>query len=271
MMDGDLERPAPPTDPSLFGSAESATRGGGARARQAPPPRPRRSVTDVAASTVGAVCQRIVVWFCRALLRLRAECRVEGIQHFPASGPVVLASHHVHHALDGAVLLAVTPRRLHPMVAVDWARPGLPRWTVGRACRLLAWPTVLRPDHPGATDPDEAARMLRRATREAVALLRDGQALLVFPEGYPNVDPHWTPKSDLDAWLPFDAGFAHLARLAERNGAPPAIVPVGFHYRPGRRWRIVARFGPPQFLPPNADLAAFAADVESRARALSAP
>lgn len=229
-------------------------------------------MTGVAASIVGDACARIVVWFCRALLRLRAEIRVEGVEQIPVSGPVVLASRHVHHALDGAALLVVTPRRLHAMVAIDWARPGPPRWIVDRACRLLAWPTVLRPDHPGSARPDEAARMLRRATREAVALLRDGQALLVFPEGYPNIDPHWTPKPDFDAWLPFDAGFAQLARLAERTGASPSpIVPVGFHYRPGRRWRVVVRFGTPRLLPPDADLAAFVADVEACARALSAP
>ncbi|HEU0114348.1 MAG TPA: 1-acyl-sn-glycerol-3-phosphate acyltransferase [Thermomicrobiales bacterium] len=197
---------------------------------------------------------------------------MDGLEHIPLTGPVVLASRHVHHALDGALLLAVAPRRLHAMVAVDWARPGLPRRIIDRACRLLGWPTVLRPSHPGATDPDEAARMLRRATREAIALLRDGQTLLVFPEGYPNVDPHWTPKPDLDAWLPFDPGFAHLVRLAQRNGAPPTpVVPVGFHYWPGRRWRIVARFGAPRFLPPDADLAVFVAEIEACTRALSEP
>jgi 1-acyl-sn-glycerol-3-phosphate acyltransferase len=221
---------------------------------------------------IGTLCNWIVVWFCRALLRLRADCRVEGIEHVPASGPVVLASRHVHHALDGAMLLAVTPRRLHPMVAIDWAHSGPPRWIIDRACRLLAWPTVLRPGHPGATDADEAARMLRRATREAIALLRDGRALLVFPEGYPNIDPHWTPKPNLEAWLPFDAGFAHLARLAQRNGAPATpVVPVGFHYRRGRRWRIVARFGAPRVLSPDADLALFVADIEASVRALSVP
>ncbi|HET7092812.1 MAG TPA: 1-acyl-sn-glycerol-3-phosphate acyltransferase, partial [Thermomicrobiales bacterium] len=144
---------------------------------------------------MGALGNWIVVSVCRWLLRLRADCRVEGIEHIPPSGPVVLASRHVHHALDGAVLLAATPRRLHAIVAIDWARRGPLRWVMGRACGVLDWPTVLRPGHPGAVDREDAARMLRRAIREAVALLSDGQALLVFPEGYPTIDPHWTPKA----------------------------------------------------------------------------
>jgi 1-acyl-sn-glycerol-3-phosphate acyltransferase len=224
---------------------------------------------------LAALCYAGVVRFCRVLLRLSADWRVEGLDHVPSTGPVVLAARHVHHALDGALLLSVTPRRLHAMVAVDWARPGPGRWLIERGCRLLEWPTVLRSDHPGAGDPDEAARMLRRAAREAIALLRDGQTLLVFPEGYPNIDPHWTPKADRAAWLTFDDGFARLVHLAERDGAPRvAIVPVGFHYgtagRARRGWRIVARFGAPRFLPVGVDRAAFVAGIEAAARALSA-
>ncbi len=230
----------------------------------------RNRVAPGAASMIGALCERFVVLCGRAILRLSADCRVEGLEHVPRSGPIILAARHVHHALDGCVILAVVPRRVHAIVAVDWARPGPLRRLVDRACRLLAWPTVLRPDHPGATDRDEAARILRRATRDAVALLRDGRLLLLFPEAYPNIDPHWTPKSDLDAWLPFEDGFARLAHLAERDGETRVpVVPVGFHYRCGRRWQIVVRFGAPRRLPPDADLTRFVAEIEADVRTLS--
>jgi putative membrane protein len=83
--------------------------------------------------------------------------------------------------------------------------------------------------------------------RDAAALLRDGRVVLVFPEGYPVVDPTATaatPRARDDAeMLPFAAGFRTIARLA---GTSPAIVPLGFRYdRDGARWRIAARFGTP--------------------------
>ena len=66
------------------------------------------------------------------------------------------------------------------------------------------------------------------ATRECVGLLRGGQVLLVFPEGYPNIDPSFTPKLDDGAFLPFEPGFLRFVALAEQDGITRVpIVPVG--------------------------------------------
>ncbi len=106
-----------------------------------------------------------------------------------------------------------------------------------------------------------------------MALLRAGELLLVFPEGYPNVDPRPTPKPDLDAFLPFRPGFARFAALAERDGRTRVpIVPVGFHYEHGTEptWRIALRFGAPIHITRDGDHDALVSQVEERVRALSA-
>ena len=73
-----------------------------------------------------------------------------------------------------------------------------------------------------------ARRQLLRATRECVDLLRAGQLVLVFPEGYPNIDPSFTPKSADETMLPFRPGFLRFAALAELDGMTRVpIVPVG--------------------------------------------
>ena len=207
-------------------------------------------------------------------MRRSVELVVEGREHLPTSGPLLLAARHVHHLLDGCILTTLVGRPLHILVAVDWTRPGPQRRLLDLATGLLRWPAVIRDDAPCAASPAEAQRRLRAATRDAVSLLREGRALLVFPEGYPAVDPHPTPKAGLDDFLPFRPGFVRLAAFAERAGAPPVpIVPVGFWYgpRPVGGWRVVARLGPPVRLGEVASSLAAASWVEQEVQRLSEP
>lgn len=219
----------------------------------------------------GKVGGKIVAAYCRRALRREADLVVEGLDHLPRTGPVLVAARHVHHALDGCALITTVPRPVHILVALDWTRPGRDRRVMNWACDSLRWPRVLRPDSPAPVDPAAASRLLRRASRDAVALLREGRLLVVFPEGYPNVDPRPTPKVDLAAFLPFRPGFVRLAALAQRDGTTRvAIVPTGFAYEPGARWRVTLRFDSPRFLTPGADPARVAQEVEARVRTLSA-
>lgn len=218
-----------------------------------------------------AIGRRFIGTYCRRALRRQADLHVEGLHHLPSTGPVLLAARHVHHLLDGCALVTTIQRPVHIVVALDWTKSGRDRRVMSLACGSLRWPTVLRHDSPAPVDPREAVRLLRRASRDAVTLLRDGRVLLVFPEGYPNVDPHPTPKPDLDAFLPFRPGFVRLAALAERDGRTRvAIVPTGFTYERGDTgWRMTLRFDPPRYLERSRNHAAFARDIEARVRVLS--
>ena len=95
--------------------------------------------------------------------------------------------------------------------------------------------------------PGPGWRLNRDGYRLSLRLLREGRLLLVFPEGYPAIDPEGSRKADPEGFLPFDAGFLVLA---ERAGLEVPIVPVGLWYapRPGGGWTVWLRFGRPMRL-----------------------
>lgn len=87
-------------------------------------------------------------------------------------------------------------------------------------------------------------RHQRSALDDSVALLTEGRVLVVFPEGYPNIDRHYTPKTKPEEVLPFKGGFAAIAAAAERRlGSPIAIVPCGFSYTRNGSWTARLNIG----------------------------
>jgi 1-acyl-sn-glycerol-3-phosphate acyltransferase len=150
------------------------------------------------------------------------------------------------------------------------------------AIRSAGWPAVLRPDavtrRSDGTRPqsrsvfreDDIARYQRRALRDAVHVLARGGALLIFPEGYPNLDPNFTPKKEPEEFLPFHAGFAVIAAAAQRRlGAPVPTVPVGLRYEAGERWRVRIRYGVPMVARDFASRRSFVEAVEAAVIKLS--
>src|SRR5205814_9999045 len=96
--------------------------------------------------------------------------------------------------------------------------------------------------------------------------------LVMFPEGYASIDPHPTPKQDIDAFLPFQRGFVRFAELAERDGKTRvAIIPAGFTYtREGDKpWQATVRFGSALFRSDFASSELLLQAVEERVHALS--
>jgi putative membrane protein len=219
---------------------------------------------------IGAIGPRVLAWW--SLLTQAESVQIEGLEHVPANGPVLLVSRHVHHLLDGTILIKYVRRTIHIVVGLDWtADPHERRW-MERACRWAGWPVLLRPQTVaagGAYSTDEVNRYLRSGLRDAAELLRDGRVVVVFPEGYPLIEPVRAGVSarvqDDGAVLPFDGGFRSVVQRATHYGARGiAIVPVGFAYeRGGSKWRIRARFG----VPMDADAAVDA--VEHAVRELS--
>jgi 1-acyl-sn-glycerol-3-phosphate acyltransferase len=186
-----------------------------------------------------------------ALATRAGHVTLEGLEHVPQAGPVLLVARHYHHLLDGAVILRWVPRPVHIIVGLDWTENARQRAWMERACRAAQYPVVLRPATLGTTagySRDELLRYTRRGIADAAALLHEGRVVLVFPEGYPNIDPASTQKSG-DELLPFAAGWERVVTIAERNSnTHVAIVPVGFVYalETNGRWSVTARFGTPR-------------------------
>lgn len=220
----------------------------------------------------------------RMVLSRQGRVRVEGIEHVPASGPVMIAARHYHHLLDGCALITAIDRPLHVVVGLDWIEGAMARRAMDALCRTARWPIVLRPDDarvtantPRRTDVerDRDRRVaLRMSARDVTSLLAEGRVVVVFPEGYPNIDPSFTPKTG-DAFLPFQPGFVRYARIAGRSGAGTVpIVPAGFAYERdagSARWRVTLRFGRAIDLRAGAPDSDIVDEVERAVRTLSRP
>lgn len=227
------------------------------------------------------MAHRTIHTFCRMAARHNLQLEVEGMQHVPASGPVLIAARHYHHIYDGCALITAIPRCVHILVALDWIRNAWTRRLMEWACHAARWPSMLRADTNNRTlasghsayRPQEATRYLRHAVADAVRLLREGEVLVIFPEAYPNVDPVFTPKAGADAFLPFRTGVIRLVELAERDGATHVqIVPAGLTYQQdGQRLRCILRLGAPLSISADSDKGAILRAIEEQVHTLSAP
>lgn len=147
--------------------------------------------------------------------------QVVGAENVPADGPVLLAPNHTG-VVDGPVVLGVTPRPAHFLVKQEMFTGP-----VGAVLRAAGQIPV---DRDGG----------RSALAAALAVLRRGGAVGVFPEGN---------RGRGDA----SAARAGVAWLALNGGAP--VVPVAVlgtrrtgesvGHVPGLRRRLVVEFGRP--------------------------
>jgi putative membrane protein len=203
---------------------------------------------------------------CRGIVRARVDLAVEGVEHLPAHGPVIIAARHYHHLYDGCALLTAIERPAHIVVGLDWVRNRVGLAAMTAACRAAEWPIVFR---DGATAPRTRLAALRRSLRGSLAILRRGHVLIMFPEGYPTIDPHPTPKAGPNDFLPFQSGFARMAVAAAAEGLRVPIVPAGFSYRQRSRWEAALRFGEPVEVASPRDRERAVRMVEERVWALS--
>ncbi len=235
--------------------------------------------------------------FAHITLALYVDLHVEGADHIPPTGAVVIASRHYHFLFDALAQLHTLPRPVRIWVAVDWTSARWQRLGMELLCRSAGWPIALRIDEFSAPRFDlgqtaytvkEAGPMLREATRRAITLLREDEVLLIFPEAYTNIDIFPTPKDDANAFMPFRPGFVKLAQLAGRDGTSlTSIVPAGLSYErlaPTRHpawlpsirplWRVTLRFGERLEVPPHAtkrETATLISQIERDIHVLSEP
>jgi len=166
----------------------------------------------------------------RGLFRIRFE----GVEHVPRTGPVVITPNHV--SFMDPILVTIPVRRALHYMALE------PFFRVRGLGTLMRWARAF-PIQEG--EPDNLA------VRRALRVLRQGEALVIFPEG------GRSPDGQLQ---PFRPG---AFRLALATGAPvvPVTIVGAFEAWPaGRRLprpgRIAITYHAPldgSALPPDAD------------------
>ena len=161
----------------------------------------------------------------RGLVTLLGGLRVEGCEHIPREGPVLVVANHQSYA-DPPLLAATFPRPLWFMANQAVFDIPFVGWISRHA---LAFPVV------------KEVAVDRAALRKAEAVLRSGEALCIFPEG------GTTPDARLARF------YSGAALVALRTGAP--ILPAGLihtarlmpnltwvpRYTPGG---VTVRYGP---------------------------
>ena len=136
--------------------------------------------------------------FCVLVKNTFTRPRVSGLEHLPRLGGVVLVSNHASNA-DPVLLMAVCPRPLMFMAKEELYRPPLARLI------LHLW---------GGSFPVRRNSTDIRAVREALALLKAGAPLVLFPEG--------TRRPD--GLSEAHRGVGYLASRAAAPVVPVAIV-----------------------------------------------
>ncbi len=216
------------------------------------------------------------------IARRKVQLVVEGPENVPSTGPVLIVARHFHHLYDGCILMRAVPRRLHIFVALDWVQKRWLRSLMEAACALADWPIVLRAEQLGENSAqhsktassaysfNETRLYLRHATEDSVRLLRAGEVLVVFPEAYPDIEPHSATRDETHTFHPFRPGFAKLVEMAERyEHTTIAMVPAGLSSVQNERWHVTIRFGPALSRSNYHDNAHLVQEVEKRVRELS--
>ena len=163
---------------------------------------------------------------------LRAVYRptITGLEHVPATGPVIMAANHQSFADEFFIPLAARRQVFFFAKAEYFTTPGVK----GRA--MSAFFTGLGQVPVERADTKSAAAVIDIG----VEVLGEGRALGIFPEGTRSADGRL---------YKFRTG---VARLALRSGAP--VVPVGVvgtrevHPSGSKRWHrapVAVHFGPP--------------------------
>jgi 1-acyl-sn-glycerol-3-phosphate acyltransferase len=141
--------------------------------------------------------ERVMGWWGRAFVRLGGWAfRVEGMENLPSGGAVLVANH--QSIVDIPMLLSAFPRPVRFLAKRELGEIPLFGKAMAAAGNLFI----------DRDDPRDAVRMLR----DVGARLRDGQLVVVFPEG---------TRSMGGAIGEFRPGAFYLA---QKSGAP--VIPV---------------------------------------------
>jgi 1-acyl-sn-glycerol-3-phosphate acyltransferase len=191
---------------------------------------------------ISALVYGLCNFLLRIVLRVVARWEVEGREHVPAEGPAILVCNHIH-LVDPPLIGAASPRRLHPMAKRELFEVPLIGW--------FFWAYGAFPVRRFSADLG--------ALRVAQGRLRQGELVLMFPEGTRSKD------SALQPALP---GAAMVALMSRVPIIPVAITGSRIKFKfvfiqwiVGRRPNIRVVFGKPF------ELSEFRAEIASAEQA----
>ncbi len=176
---------------------------------------------------------------------------VTGQEHVPPSGPVILASRHFHGDFDLSLMLSIIHRRIFFLGATDFLKEGVQMRVVRLVYEKMGAVPINRPD----SIFQKPSTGLIAAYKSIVRLLMLGQAVMIFPEGWPNIDSHWTRKTEQDDVIEVKAGLFHfIDYVQKKKGVLVPIVPIGVRYtKEGRQNLIFVNIGTPFNIPVSAE------------------
>lgn len=160
---------------------------------------------------------------CKLIIRLFAPIELRGGRHLPLSGSAIIACNHVSY-IDPPAVGSATRRRLRYLAKAELFKYRWSNWLLRRVGAI--------PVKRGEVDLE--------SIRAAIECLKQGEALLLFPEG--------TRSADGKLGSP-NAGVAMLAKRSDAMVIPACVIGTRKMYPPGarffRRSRIVVVFGEP--------------------------
>ncbi|MBL8627567.1 MAG: 1-acyl-sn-glycerol-3-phosphate acyltransferase [Myxococcales bacterium] len=193
-------------------------------------------------------------WFLGLAMRVFfRQVEVVGLEHVPATGPVIFAGNHPNSLIDPILIITTCGRRVRFAAKDTLFSTRIMRALLGA---LGAVPLKRKDDHGAATgglDNDAAFAAMFDA-------LAAGDTIGIFPEGL---------SHDASQLARLKTGAARLALGAARRGAPVVVVPCGLTFVHPKRFRsrVLVQYGPPITI---AAPAAAEADAPDAARALTA-
>ncbi|MBI2000062.1 MAG: AMP-binding protein [candidate division NC10 bacterium] len=185
-----------------------------------------QAMVEASSRPSASVITAISRGMCAALFKSVYRLRVEGLQHVPSHGPMILVANHCSF-FDAFILAVALPYRTSQQVfylGFEWffRHPLLARW--GRGVRVI---------------PVDMDTYLVRALQASALVLKQGRILCVFPEGERSVDGRVRP---------FRKGVGILVKEL-KVPVLPAYISGSFETWPRgqslpRIHRIGLRFGP---------------------------
>ena len=161
-------------------------------------------------------------WLARTICRLAGGYSVHGVENIPRSGGAVICPNHVSY-LDPPAVGAALPRRTYYMAKQELFRLPVLGWLI-RKC--YAFPV----DREGSD---------RQAVRYAIDLLKQGEFLIVFPEGQRSPDGSMQPAGLGPALIASRAGVPIIPSAVKETDKVLPRHGLLFH-----RGRVQIDFGP---------------------------